>query len=73
MSESTPWVKTLVSAIVLAGVTTSTNTSMAAAAAAAPNSEKCFGISKKGANDCASPNHACQGQSIQDNDPNEFL
>jgi len=36
--------------------------------------EKCFGVAKAGANDCASANgsHSCAGQSKKDNDPNTF-
>lgn len=36
--------------------------------------EKCYGIAKAGANDCAnlSGTHSCAGQSKADNDPNEW-
>ncbi len=36
--------------------------------------EKCYGVAKAGANDCASATgaHACAGQSKMDNDPNSF-
>ncbi|MBI1773443.1 MAG: DUF2282 domain-containing protein [Burkholderiales bacterium] len=36
--------------------------------------EKCFGISKAGQNDCAtkSGSHSCAGQSKKDNDPGEW-
>ncbi len=36
--------------------------------------EKCFGVAKKGANDCATTNgsHSCAGQAKADNDPNEW-
>lgn len=36
--------------------------------------EKCFGVAKKGANDCATANgsHSCAGQAKTDNDPNEW-
>ncbi|MCP4638734.1 MAG: DUF2282 domain-containing protein [Methyloversatilis sp.] len=36
--------------------------------------EKCFGVAKKGANDCATANgsHSCAGQAKADNDPNEW-
>ena len=36
--------------------------------------EKCYGVAKKGANDCASANgsHSCAGQAKMDNDPNEW-
>lgn len=36
--------------------------------------EKCLGVAKAGANDCASANgsHSCSGQAKKDNDPNEW-
>lgn len=36
--------------------------------------EKCYGVSKAGQNDCATKNgsHSCAGQSTKDNDPNEW-
>ena len=36
--------------------------------------EKCLGVAKAGANDCASVNgsHSCAGQAKKDNDPNEW-
>ncbi len=43
-------------------------------AAEGKDKEKCFGVAKKGANDCASANgsHSCAGQAKADNDPNEW-
>lgn len=35
--------------------------------------EKCYGISKKGVNDCAANNHSCQGQSSKAGDPAEWI
>lgn len=36
--------------------------------------DKCYGIAKAGANDCASATgtHSCQGQAKMDNDPNDW-
>ncbi|MBZ2206716.1 BufA1 family periplasmic bufferin-type metallophore [Massilia soli] len=36
--------------------------------------EKCYGVAKAGANDCASSNgaHSCAGQAKTDNDPTEW-
>jgi uncharacterized membrane protein len=36
--------------------------------------EKCLGVAKAGANDCATANgsHSCAGQAKKDNDPNEW-
>jgi len=39
----------------------------------APDMEKCYGIVKAGANDCAGPGHTCQGQAATDADPNEYI
>lgn len=43
-------------------------------AVAAEGKEKCYGVAKKGANDCATANgsHSCAGQSKVYNDPNEW-
>ena len=35
--------------------------------------EKCYGIAKKGMNDCAANAHSCQGTSTKDSDPNEWI
>jgi uncharacterized membrane protein len=45
-----------------------------ASAADAPAKEKCFGIAKAGANDCAnlSGTHSCAGQATVDNSPDEW-
>ena len=44
-----------------------------AVAADAPK-EKCFGIAKAGANDCASANgsHSCAGQATKDGEPTDW-
>ncbi|MFZ6870615.1 DUF2282 domain-containing protein [Undibacterium sp. Di27W] len=57
-------------AVALAGLLGS---SMAMAAEPV-KTEKCFGISKAGQNDCAtkSGSHSCAGQSKKDNDPSEW-
>ena len=39
----------------------------------APDMEKCYGIVKAGANDCAGPGHTCQGQAATDADANEYI
>ena len=42
--------------------------------ASAEEMVKCYGVAKKGKNDCASANgkHGCEGESITDNDPCEW-
>ncbi len=46
----------------------------AAADAAKPPQEKCFGVAKAGANDCAAADgsHSCAGQSKKDNDAQDW-
>ncbi len=39
----------------------------------APDMEKCYGIVKAGANDCAGSGHTCQGQASTDADANEYI
>jgi uncharacterized membrane protein len=34
--------------------------------------DKCFGIAKKGQNDCGTSAHSCAGQAKADNDPAEW-
>jgi uncharacterized membrane protein len=48
--------------------------STASAADAPPAKEKCFGIAKAGANDCAnlSGTHSCAGQSTNENGADEW-
>ena len=46
-----------------------------AAAAAAKDEvkmEKCFGVSKKGANDCGTAAHGCAGKAVKDHDEKDF-
>ncbi len=49
--------------------------SMAAPSMAADDMEKCYGVAKAGANDCASsiPGSTCQGTSTVDADPNAWI
>jgi uncharacterized membrane protein len=37
------------------------------------STEKCYGVSKAGKNDCAGAKHACAGQSAKDKDANEWV
>lgn len=45
-------------------------TSMPAAAA---DVEKCYGVVKKGMNDCGNDKHACAGQSAEDSSADEWM
>lgn len=38
-----------------------------------PGMEKCYGIAKKGMNDCGTANHNCSGEAKQDAAKNEWL
>jgi uncharacterized membrane protein len=39
----------------------------------APGFEKCYGVAKAGANNCAAGTHSCAGQASRDNDPKEWV
>ncbi|MDY0013259.1 MAG: DUF2282 domain-containing protein [Rhodocyclaceae bacterium] len=60
----------IILAAALAGVAAASGI---AQAADAPK-DKCYGIAKAGANDCASTtgSHSCAGQAKKDNDPNDW-
>ncbi len=61
----------LFTAILAVGVSTTSKSTLAADKT--PPVEKCYGIAKKGMNDCAGNSHPCQGQSAKDNDPGEYM
>ena len=42
------------------------------AAAQAGATEKCYGVAKKGQNDCGTATHSCSNKSAKDNDPTEW-
>lgn len=37
-----------------------------------PSREKCYGIVKKGQNDCGTAKHSCAGKAKADNDPGDW-
>jgi len=59
-------------AAAMAGIAAATANAVQAADPA--DKEKCYGVSKAGANDCASTSgsHSCAGQSKMDNDPKDW-
>jgi uncharacterized membrane protein len=64
--------KTLVSSA-LAGLLGLSLAAIAADHPATPaDSEKCYGIAKKGKNDCGTAKHACGGEAKSDNLPEEW-
>jgi uncharacterized membrane protein len=71
------WIKMSVGAILAVGLTMGASASMAADKdkdkVKGEKMEKCYGIVKKGMNDCGAGNHSCQGLSPTNNDPNEWI
>jgi len=62
-----------ITAVALAGALTAAIGSLALSApAAAQDTEKCYGISMAGENDCAAGAHDCAGMSKVDYDPASF-
>jgi uncharacterized membrane protein len=59
---------TTVAAILAAGLTVTTGVAYAAV-----KMEKCYGVVKKGMNDCGTSKHACAGQAKVNSDPEEWL
>ena len=59
-------------AAAMAGIAAATANAVQAADPA--DKEKCYGVAKAGANDCASTSgsHSCAGQSKADNDPKDW-
>lgn len=41
-------------------------------AVAADGKDKCYGVAKKGQNDCGTANHGCHGKAVADNLPDEW-
>jgi uncharacterized membrane protein len=60
--------------LVAAAIAGLTAASLSTAVHAAGDKEKCYGISKAGANDCANATgtHSCAGQSTKDNSPDDW-
>lgn len=50
-----------------------TSSLVSPATAASPEMEKCYGIVKKGMNDCQTKTASCAGSATQDNQPDAFL
>lgn len=67
MKNKSLMVSTAVSSLLALGAL-----SVSSGALAADDKEKCYGIAKAGANDCAANGHSCQGQAKADNDPGEW-
>ena len=69
--------KLLIASALAAAITLPALTAAQAGPTPVPSydSEKCFGIAKAGANDCAAMSgaHSCAGMSKVDSDPNEWV
>ena len=65
--------KNAVVAAAIGGLFTMNLAATAFAADAAGATEKCYGVSKAGKNDCAAPTHACSGQSTADSAKTDWL
>lgn len=61
-------------AIAALAISVALSTAPAAAASDKASKEKCFGVAKAGANDCASADgsHSCAGQAKADNNPYDW-
>ena len=65
--------KLLVSSAITAALALGTAAIPTDADAAKGGMEKCYGVVKKGQNDCGSSTHSCAGQATQDKDSNEWI
>ena len=75
-------IKNAISAVMALGFACAGNTAIAEAKANEPcmdmsgnipGMDKCYGIAKKGMNDCGNANHNCAGEAKQDSAKNEWL
>jgi uncharacterized membrane protein len=85
--SSNKWLKGVISAILALGLGMGASASLAASKtpdkkedAASGNGtkdkdelEKCYGVAKKGMNDCGAYDHSCQGEAETNGDPNEWI
>jgi uncharacterized membrane protein len=62
----------LVISSAIAGLVAVAAMSSASAQEKKPEREKCFGIAKKGGNDCGTAKHTCAGKAAADNLPDEW-
>lgn len=71
MKSSRNHTKPLVAAAI-AGLIALSQTGSALAQDKKPAREKCYGIAKKGQNDCGTARHTCAGKAKKDNEPDEW-
>ncbi|MEP7245021.1 MAG: DUF2282 domain-containing protein [Gammaproteobacteria bacterium] len=65
--------KTALLAAAIGGLVAFAGPAFSADDAKAGATEKCFGVSKAGKNDCATAAHSCQGESKKDADSKEWV
>ncbi len=66
MKKSTFLIHSAIASLIAASSLTATQ------AIAADNNEKCFGVAKKGENDCGTSKHGCHAKAVADNLPDEW-
>lgn len=77
--EKDKWMQLSIGAILAVGLSVGTTATHGAdkehskAKEGSKGMEKCYGIVKKGMNDCGAHNHSCQGQATKDGDPKEWI
>ncbi|MBL0121449.1 MAG: DUF2282 domain-containing protein [Betaproteobacteria bacterium] len=64
--------KLILSSAIAGLVALSTASGIAVAQEKKAEKEKCFGVAKKGMNDCGTAKHSCAGQAAADNIPEEW-
>ena len=64
--------KLILSSAIAALVAMSAASGTAVAQEKKAEKEKCYGVAKKGANDCGTAKHSCAGQATADNQPAEW-
>jgi uncharacterized membrane protein len=72
-SKSKQWASLAVAAILTTGVSFAVSSAAGDDAKSQEKMEKCYGIVKKGKNECAGNNHTCQGQNTKDSDPGDWI
>jgi len=64
--------KLILSSAIASLVALSTASGVATAQDKKAEKEKCYGVAKKGMNDCGTAKHSCAGQAASDNAPDEW-
>ena len=67
MTKKQAFISTALSSLLAVGALAVSTT------ASAQDMEKCYGVVKAGANDCAGAGHTCQGQATTDASAEEFI